>query len=80
MDSIPLSMLQAGDWAVVNEIVGQPPLVQRLAEMGLRPGAELEMVRHGDPCMIRIAGQPLPLGLRADAETHILVAPLRTHS
>lgn len=40
-------------------MVGEPGDVQRLAELGLKPGAAVEMVQPGNPCIIRLAGSKL---------------------
>ena len=42
---IPLSMLAAGDTAVVQSVAGNAELVRHLAEIGVRDGTLLEMVR-----------------------------------
>ena len=56
-DVIPLSMLAAGLTAQVVEIMGGTEQVQRIKELGLRHGSELQMVRSGSPCIVRLAGQ-----------------------
>jgi ferrous iron transport protein A len=54
---IPLSTLCPGQSAEIRQVVGQLDQVRRLEELGLRHGVQLEMVRHGTPCIIRIGGQ-----------------------
>ncbi len=56
-DLIPLSTLCPGQSAEVCQVVGQRDQVRRLEELGLRHGVQLEMVRHGTPCIIRVGGQ-----------------------
>ena len=56
-DFIPLSALCPGQSAEVHQVVGQTEQVRRLEELGLRHGVQLEMVRHGTPCIVRIGGQ-----------------------
>ena len=68
---IPLNHLPTGQLAAVSDVVGQPDAVHRLEELGLRRGAEIEMVQHGSPCIVRLAGQKLCL--RADQLFHVLV-------
>jgi Fe2+ transport system protein FeoA len=68
---IPLQFLQAGEPAVVEELDGPDAAVHRLREMGLEPGAEVEMVQEGSPCIVRIGAQRLCL--RFDDATTILV-------
>lgn len=68
---IPLPLLQPGQRARIEQVVGWSELVRRLGEMGLRDGARVEMVRPGTPCMIRLGNQKL--GLRADELSGVLV-------
>jgi len=68
---IPLNLLAAGQLAAVSDVVGHADVVHRLEELGLRRGAEIEMVQPGSPCIIRLAGQKLCL--RADQLFHVLV-------
>ena len=56
---IPLNRLRTGRIAQVAEVVGRPEQVQRIHELGLRDGAEVQMVRSGSPCIIRLAGHTL---------------------
>jgi Fe2+ transport system protein FeoA len=70
-DLIPLSFLVAGQSAKVGEIVGEPSVVQRLEEMGLRKGTVLEMLSPGRLCLVRIGGHKYCF--RGDETTHILV-------
>lgn len=39
--TFPLDRIAAGSAAIVTEVSGPRPLVRRLAEMGLRPGASV---------------------------------------
>jgi len=70
-EPIPLTLLKPGQKAQVDQVVGLSDLVHRLHEMGLRRGADVEMVRPGSPCIIRIDGSKL--GLRSDDLTGVLV-------
>jgi len=70
-DSIPLSLLAAGQVANVAEVLGLPDQVHRLQELGLRRGVLIEMVQPGSPCIIRFGGQKLCF--RADELTSVLV-------
>ena len=56
---IPLNLLDDGATAQVAEIMGGPEQVHRIKELGLKHGAELQMLRSGSPCIIRMAGQTL---------------------
>jgi Fe2+ transport system protein FeoA len=70
-DLIPLSLLAAGQSALVDKVLGRPEEVHRLEELGLRGGATIEMLQPGSPCIIRLAGQKLCF--RADELLSVLV-------
>jgi Fe2+ transport system protein FeoA len=54
-DMIPLLQLTAGAIAEIGQLIGAPHDVHRLEELGVRNGAKIEMVRSGNPCIIRLA-------------------------
>jgi ferrous iron transport protein A len=59
-----LDQLSQGQYARVETVSGSPGVVQRLYEMGLLEGDEIEVVRFaplGDPIEIRIANTHLSL-------------------
>ncbi|MEQ8785857.1 MAG: FeoA domain-containing protein [Pirellulaceae bacterium] len=56
---IPLKLLAPGQSARISQLVGLPSETQRLEELGLRAGAEIEMVQSGSPCIIRLNGHKL---------------------
>lgn len=68
---IPLMMLAAGQMARVDQLLGLPEQVHRLEEIGLRLGAEIEMLQPGTPCIVRLAGHRLCF--RGDESTQVLV-------
>jgi Fe2+ transport system protein FeoA len=70
---IPLDCLQTGEIGQVVEIIGRPDQVQRMREIGLWGGAEIEVVRSGRPCILRLAGQTLCF--RASEFLNVLVRP-----
>ena len=72
-ESIPLESLEAGRTAAVTAIVGQRDTIHRLKEIGLREGAEVEMIKSGTPCIVRLDGQRLCL--RGDELLRVLVRP-----
>jgi Fe2+ transport system protein FeoA len=75
---IPLSLLAAGQVAQVDQLLGSPHEVHRLSEMGFTPGASLEMIQPGSPCIVRLSGSKLCL---RDANLfQILVHPASTQS
>ncbi|MFM8979989.1 MAG: ferrous iron transport protein A [Planctomycetia bacterium] len=61
---LPLADLPLGARATVRAVDGPPGLAQRLLEMGLTPGTEVEVLRFaplGDPLEIRLWGYLLTL-------------------
>lgn len=56
---IPLKRLSPGESCEVAEIVGDPQHTQRLFELGLAQGVQLEIVRQGNPCIVRFSGTKL---------------------
>jgi ferrous iron transport protein A len=58
---IPLQLLAAGQGARIDQLLGSSADLHRLQEMGLRPGAWVEMVQPGSPCIIKLAGSKLCL-------------------
>jgi ferrous iron transport protein A len=58
---IPLDRLQRGSRAQVAEIVGTVEQVQRMRELGVSQGVELEMVQPGSPCIVRFGNHKLCL-------------------
>jgi ferrous iron transport protein A len=73
MDLIPLQMLSEGQVARVDHLLGSPADVQRLQEMGMHQGAEIEMVQPGSPCIVRLGGAKVCL--RGANLFQILVRP-----
>lgn len=71
---LPLECLRPGEWAEVCDISGEPTWVGRLAELGVRVGCQVRMLREGSPCLIQIGDGRL--SLRADTSTQVLVRPL----
>ncbi len=59
IDFVPLHCLPTGNSATVMHILGCPEQVQRVKEMGIREGTEVEMVRGGATCIIRTGMQTL---------------------
>lgn len=70
---LPLPLLNAGQRARVDTVLGEGDLVRRLRELGLCDGAEVCMVRPGCPCIIRMGGQKFCF--RADELHTVLVRP-----
>ena len=72
-DLIPLGQLACGRKAVIAAVLGGEDQVQRLNELGLRDGADIEMVRSGSPCILRLGSQKLCF--RPDEMVSVLVKP-----
>ncbi|MBN1851913.1 MAG: ferrous iron transport protein A [Pirellulales bacterium] len=51
---LPIHVLMTGQTGSVQKIIGNANVVHRLAELGIRSGARLEIVQHGSPCIIRL--------------------------
>jgi ferrous iron transport protein A len=70
-ETFPLRLLGVGKVAYVREVLGSADYVHRLHELGLRDGAEIEMMQRGSPCIIRLGGQRLCV--RTDALAGVFV-------
>ena len=71
---LPLECLRPGEWGEVADVAGDPSWVARMAELGIRVGARLQMLRDGSPCLLQIGGGRL--SLRGDVAVQVLVAPV----
>ena len=74
---ITLDQLHVGQQARIHSLQGTDSLVQRLMEMGLLEGAEVEVVGFaplGDPMEIRL--QDYRLSLRRTEAARVSVLPL----
>lgn len=68
---LPLDLLRTGETATVEDVHGEPGWVSRLAEMGLRVGCVVRMLRAGSPCMLQVGEGRLCL--RCDQTACVLV-------
>jgi ferrous iron transport protein A len=71
---LPLDLLNSGEWADVAEVTGEANWVCRLAELGVRSGCRLCMLRQGSPCLLQVGG--CRLSLRGESLMNILVRPV----
>ena len=71
---LPLEMLQAGEWADVEDVSGEPEWVGRMAELGVRSGCRLQVLQPGSPCLLQVGG--CRLCLRGACRMQILVRPV----
>jgi ferrous iron transport protein A len=71
---LPLECVRAGEWAEVEEVTGQPDWICRMAELGVKAGSRVCVLRQGSPCLLQVGG--CRLCLRGEAEMRILVRPV----
>lgn len=74
---VPLDQLRAGQRGRIESLQGTDTLVQRLMEMGLFEGEEVEVIGFaplGDPVELRL--RDYRLSLRRSEASRILVEPL----
>lgn len=71
---VPLEFLDAGAWADIADVSGEPGWVTRLAELGVRSGCRLRVLQPGSPCLLQIGESRL--SLRGDCAMQILVRPV----
>ena len=71
---MPLEFLDAGTWAEVEDVTGEPGWVSRLAEMGVRIGSRLRVLQPGSPCLLQVGESRL--SVRGDWAMQILVRPV----
>ena len=72
-DCIPLQQLANGQTAEVAQLVGHADSVSRLGAIGIRAGANIQMVRSGRACIVRVGGSKLCL--RPSQYVDVLVRP-----
>lgn len=58
-----LPQLPPGRRGTIESIQDQGGLAKRLADMGFVRGAEVTMIKPGSPCIVRIAGRCIGLGV-----------------
>jgi len=71
---LPLELVQTGAWAEVEEVTGEPVTVSRMAEIGVRAGSRLRVLRQGSPCLLQVGGSRL--SIRGESQMQILVRPV----
>ena len=49
---VPLEFLSSGDHGRICSLDGNREMVDRLAEMGIRQGVEIHIIRAGSPCIV----------------------------
>ena len=71
--TVPLIDLRIGQKAVIVSIQGGRRVTQRLADMGLTPGTEIELLRNGRLCPVEISVRGSKLALGCGISRKILV-------
>jgi Fe2+ transport system protein FeoA len=69
-----MELLERGDTAEILDIHGDPPLVHRLAELGVRIGTRVRVLQPGCPCLLQVGSTRL--SVRLTAALQILVQPV----
>lgn len=79
--ALSLRLLKVGEKARVARIMAEGELGRRIRDMGLVPGAEVEIVGRAplkDPVALRLKG--FTLSLRNNEADYILVSPVEAQS
>lgn len=71
MPCLPLNLLSAGEMGDVVDVIGPEAAVHRLAELGIRPGVPIAMIRTGDPCIVGFGDVRFSLRLDPDVEIFV---------
>ena len=69
---LPLRSLRPGQSASVHSVLGHREQVRRLEELGFRSGVPLEVICHGSPCIVVLAG--CKLCIRDNQSLRVMVA------
>lgn len=70
---LPLPAVDRGERATVQCLSAPAGMRARLQELGFLPGAEIEVLAPGTPCIVRL-GRETRLCLRGDEADAVLVA------
>lgn len=68
---VSVDKLESGQHAKVCALRDTAALGQRLAELGLLAGADVELIRRGNPCILRIQNARFGLGRRAQRAVYV---------
>lgn len=71
---VPLEYLNAGEWADVMEVHGEPSWIARMAELGIRSGHRVQVLQSGSPCIVQVGGARF--SIRFDLTVQVLVRPI----
>ena len=72
---LPLELLKAGEEGSIHCVDGCESLTHRLAEMGIREGAAIRMIRPGCPCLIAVNDHRMSLRIEGSASVLVEVLP-----
>ena len=70
---IPIQKLSSGAVATVASLQGSSSEIARLAELGVRRGARIQVIRKGRPCIIQLGATRMCI--RPSRDLRILVFP-----
>lgn len=66
-----MTALLKGQTGRIERVEGPARVTRRLAEMGVTPGATVEMLRPGQPCILRVHHTRLSMGGRLQARVSV---------
>jgi Fe2+ transport system protein FeoA len=67
--------LADGQVAVLDSLHPSPSRAKRLADMGFIKGARLQMIRGGNPCILRVESTRIGLGRTYQADLEVRLEP-----
>ena len=70
---VPLELLKVGEEGSVHCVDGCESLTHRLAEMGIREGAAIRMIRPGVPCLVAVNDHRMSLRIDGTASVFVEV-------
>jgi len=68
---VPLELLRVGEEALIADVCGDPTRIHQLAEIGLRQGCAVRMVRTGQPSFLVVDGRRLSIRLGSDVSIFV---------
>ena len=74
----PLSELRAGDEGMVTSVPGSSPLIARLGELGVVPGASVRMLRDRCPLVFQVGEDRLSIRRKDAAAIRVQLNPEET--
>jgi Fe2+ transport system protein FeoA len=75
----PLTELLAHDCCVVTEVLAQDNDVQRLMSMGVCAGRTIEVVKNGDPLILKVFGSRIGVSARLAERVQVVPCPPGTY-